>query len=70
MAFPNFRNKHANDSIFSPVDFLDYQRKIGNYLDLNLPESMILCYSTRLLAYVKKQYKATGEKRFSPVRCI
>jgi uridine phosphorylase len=59
MGFPNFKNKHSNDSIFSSEDYLDYQRKIGKHNKFELSKGIIFCYSRRLMEYVVKQYKVT-----------
>src|SRR3989344_6317528 len=49
MPFPNFKRKHANDSMFSPEDFLDYQRRNGKHPGGKLPKSVILCYNSKLM---------------------
>jgi uridine phosphorylase len=64
MTFPNFKNKHANNSMFSPKDYLDYQEKREKYDKFNPPEGIIICYSGDLMKYVLKNYKTTKVKRF------
>jgi uridine phosphorylase len=64
MAFPNFKNKHANDSMFSPKDYLDYQRKREKYDSFNPPEGVIFCYSKKLMEYVLENHKVTKVQRF------
>jgi uridine phosphorylase len=64
MAFPNFKNKHANDSMFNPKDYLDYQRKREKYDKFSPPEGVILCYSKKLMEYVLENHKTTKVQRF------
>jgi len=64
MAFPNFKNKHANDSMFSPKDYLDYQKKREKYDKFNPPEGVIFCYSKKLMEYVLENHKTTNVRRF------
>jgi len=64
MAFPNFKNKYANDSMFSPKDYLDYQKKWEKYDKFHPPEGVILCYSKRLMEYVLGNHKTTKVQRF------
>jgi len=64
MTFPNFRNKHAHDSIFTPEEFLKYQRKLGKYPKFKPPKGVIFCYSSRLLEHILKNHKAVKVRGF------
>jgi uridine phosphorylase len=64
MAFPNFKNKHARDSMFSPKDYLFYQTKREKYDKFNPPEGVIFCYSKKLMEHVLKNHKTTKVRRF------
>ena len=64
MGFPNLRNKHAHDSMFTPKEFLDYQKKIGKYPRFKPPKGVILCYSGRLLKHILKNHKTTKAEGF------
>jgi len=57
MAFPNFENKHANDSMFSPSDFLEYRKTKGKHDKFDPPEGVIFCYSRKLMKYILKRHK-------------
>jgi uridine phosphorylase len=57
MGFPNFKGKHAEDSMFGPKDFLAYLERIGKFPKGKPPTGVIICYSADLLDYVLKNYK-------------
>jgi len=59
MVFPNFKDKQDNDSFFSPVDFVEYKKKMGHYDDFTPPESVILCYCRSIMDYVRNNLKIT-----------
>jgi uridine phosphorylase len=63
MAFPNFKNKHANEAMFSPKDFLDYQRKRWRTDRFDPPQGVIFCYQQQLLDYVLERHKTTRVKK-------
>jgi len=65
MAFPNFKNKQANDSFFSPGDFLDYRRKRGKFDRFDPPEGVIICYDRNLIKSVTGKHAVTTVKNFS-----
>ena len=64
MAFPNFKNKHANDSVFSPSDYLDYQKKREDYDKFTAPKGVIFCYSKELIQFVLENHPVTKVERF------
>jgi uridine phosphorylase len=59
MTFPNFKNKHGNDSMFSPQEFLDYQKSIHGFDDQSVPERIIICYSRTLFKNIESQFGFT-----------
>ncbi|MFC2070803.1 nucleoside phosphorylase [Chloroflexota bacterium] len=65
MLFPNFKNKQANDSFFSPAEFIEYKKKRVEYDRLNHLEGIILCYSRHLIEYISEQHEVTAVKSFS-----
>jgi uridine phosphorylase len=64
MSFPNFKDKHSNDSMVSPKDFLRYQRKYKKYDKFSPPKGVIICYQRKLMEYVLKNHKTTRVERF------
>ena len=60
MVFPNFENKQDNESLFSPTDFLEYKKKLGNYGDFQPPESVVLCYCRQVMDYINANHPVTG----------
>jgi uridine phosphorylase len=59
MAFPKLKNKHAKAPMFTPKDFLEYQRSRGRYPKFKPPKGVIFCYSRRLLEHILKNHNAT-----------
>ena len=64
MGFPNLRNKHAHDSMFTPKEFMEYQKKIGKYPRFKPPKGVIFCYSRRLLEHILINHKTTKTEGF------
>jgi len=65
MGFPNLKNKHAEDAMFSPGEFLDYHKKIGRIPKIRSPEGVIIYYSRKepanfLKGYTFKKFDAMG----------
>ncbi len=56
MAFPNFKGKHAHDAMFSPEDFMNYSKKLGNYPKVKAPKAMIFCYQKGLFQHIKENF--------------
>ena len=54
LLFPNFKNKHDRESMISPKDFIDYEKKQGNIKKFKHPDSIIFCYSRKLMDYIIK----------------
>lgn len=65
MSFPNLKNKHAEDAMFSPKDFLGYHKKIGRVLKIKPPEGVVIYYSRKdpsvfLKGYTFEKHDAMG----------
>jgi uridine phosphorylase len=57
MEFPNFKNKHDEDSMITPKDFLNYLRKQGKLKKTPIPKGVIFCYNNDLMDYILKNHK-------------
>lgn len=64
MGFPNFKNKHAKDAMFSPQEFLNYNRKIKWLPKINPPKGAIMCYSKSFIELIKKKHKTKKIEAF------
>jgi len=64
MGFPNLKNKHAKDSMFTPSEFMAYQKKRGKYPKFKPPVGVIFCYSKSLMEYVLENHKTTKVEGF------
>ena len=51
MTYPQFKNKHLEEALFNPKDFIKYKNKPGVY-----PKKYIFIYSTRALNYFRRKY--------------
>lgn len=56
MAFPNFKNKHAHDAIFSPKDFILYKKILKMCPKGKAPEAVIICYVKKLFDKIVKEH--------------
>ncbi len=55
MTYPNFRNKHLEQALFNPQDYVDWR----NYFKKKykkVPKKYILIYYPKILNYFKKKY--------------
>jgi len=64
MKFPNFKDKHLEDSIISPSEFMEYQKEQGKYPTFKKPEGLIFCYQKSLIQYVLENHKTTKVEGF------
>jgi len=64
MAFPNFKHKHAQDSMISPEEYMQYRKKTGTYPRYKVPKGVIICYDKNLMGYVIKKHKAKSVEGF------
>ncbi len=64
MSFPNLKNKHLEDSMFTPKDFMAYQKTRGKFPTFNVPYGVILCYSKSLMDSIAESIGATTVDSF------
>ena len=64
MPFPNFKHKHAQDSMISPEEFMQYRKKTGTYPRYKAPKGVIICYHKSLMQYIVKEHKAKNVDGF------
>jgi len=56
MGYPNFQNKHLEQALFNPQDYVNWK----NYLKKeykNAPKKYIIIYYPKILNYFKRKYK-------------
>jgi len=56
MTYPNFKNKHLEEALFNPQDYINW----SNYLKKNYkeaPKKYIIIYYPKILNYFKRKYK-------------
>ncbi len=63
MPFPNFRNKHAEDALVTPRDYLTYARSRG-LLPKTRPKGLIVAYQRSLMQYVLKNHRTRRVRGF------
>ena len=51
------KGKHDEKPVFSTLDFAKYRKKVGNVPSNKIPESIIICYSTRLREAIHNVHK-------------
>lgn len=64
MGFPNLKNKHAEDSMFSPNEYMEYRKKRGGYPKFKPPVGVIFCYQTELMNLILENHKTTKVEGF------
>lgn len=52
MPYPNFTQKHTRDALFTPREYLRYQRRLTGSPTSKHPAGAILCYSRSFYRYV------------------
>jgi len=57
MTYPNFKNKHLEEALFSPDDFLTYKKLEG----IKFPSKYILTYQSGALRHFRKKYAGRYE---------
>ena len=63
MSYPNFRNKHARDSLLTPRDYLAYARS-RKLVPAARPKSLIVAYHRSLMRYVLQNHRTKRVKGF------
>lgn len=64
MGFPNLKNKHAKDPMFTPQEAIAYQKKRRKYPKFKPPTGAIFCYQCSLMEHILKNYKTTKVEGF------
>jgi uridine phosphorylase len=64
MPFPNFRNKHAHESLVTPRDYIEYSRKRGLLPKGRFPDGLIVAYHKKLMEYVLRHHPTKKVKGF------
>ncbi len=62
MRYPNFQNKHLEQALFNPQDYVNWKKSLKE--DKKLPQKYIFIYSPKLLTYFKRKYKPTKIKLY------
>lgn len=65
MVFPNLKNKYSKDSMFTPSEFMAYQKKRGKYPKFKPPVGVIFCYQGSLWEHILENHKTTKVEGFS-----
>jgi len=65
MGFPNLKNKHSKDSMFSPNEYMKYRKKRGTYPKFKTPIGVIFCYQQSLIDYILNNHKTTKVDGFN-----
>src|SRR5215475_2904895 len=63
MPFPNFRNKHGQDSLIDARDYLTYARSRG-LVPKTRPDALIIAYHRSLMRYVLEKHRTRRVKGF------
>lgn len=64
MGFPNLKNKYAEESMFSPSEYLQYCKQRGDYPKFKSPRGVIFCYQRKLMNFILENHKTTKVKGF------
>ena len=63
MAFPNFKNKHLEEALFHPEEFIAYKKIEISHL----PKKYLLIYDKKLLARLLRKYKLRPDNKLNRV---
>lgn len=58
MTYPNFKNKHLEQALFDPKEFVDYK----GWDKHRLPKKIVILYQTSAINYFKRKYRGKYEK--------
>ena len=64
MQFPNLKDKHLKDPMFTPTEFMEYQKKRGKYPKFKPPIGVIFCYSKSLIEHIIENHRTTKVEGF------
>ncbi|NIQ04604.1 MAG: nucleoside phosphorylase [Candidatus Korarchaeota archaeon] len=59
MPFPNFKEKHKGQSLFSPTDWFNYLDTIGRLDIQEIPEDVVLVFSKGIRKEILQQHETT-----------
>lgn len=65
MTYPNFPNKHLEQALFNPQDYINWNEFLKKHK--KVPRKYIFIYSPKVLNYFKKKYKPKRIKLYSLV---
>src|SRR3989344_8118943 len=60
MVYPNFKDKHLEEALFHPIDFVNYKKWKGKF-----PKKYILTYQKKAESYFIRKYKPKRKKLYS-----
>ncbi len=60
MSYPNFKDKHLQEALFHPMDFVNYKK-----FPKNLPKKYIITYQAAALDFFKRKYNPRKVKLYS-----
>ncbi len=60
MNYPNFKNKHLQEALFHPIDYIKYNNIRGKF-----PTKYIITYQPRAKRYFLRKYKPKKQKFYS-----
>lgn len=63
MPFPNFRNKHGQDALITPRDYIAYVRARGR-VPKTRPEALIIAYQRSVMQYVLENHPTKRVRGF------
>jgi len=52
MTYPNFKNKHTQDALYNPTDYVDYKKN-----SINIPKKIIITYQNSVEQHFMEKYK-------------
>lgn len=66
MQYPNFKNKHLEQAIFEPKNYIEYTKSQKTFPTFSPPKGVILCYQRSLLQFIKENHPTTACDGFLP----
>jgi uridine phosphorylase len=55
VSYPNFEGKHSEEAFITPQEFLKHARRTGRLQNVQVPQGMILCYRSSLMAEIARR---------------
>lgn len=66
MVYPNYQNKHLEEALFNPKDFIKWKGLLKKNYG-NSPKKYVLIYYPRILNYFKRKYKPKKIKLYGTI---